>query len=431
LSSLPSFSVNPSAVLPSAASALPVAAVEPAKVSGEQAKGESDRLFDAGREFSASASVPVVGFVAPTASGLGRFSAAAERGPAGAPRPAAPAASWLQSLRDRKHHAVLLAQNYYWCFVTHILSVWPSYSKNWKDAAAKPAPAVTDPRGFFIAMRLAGTSGRFYVLGAAPRDDAGAITEFRAAFARWFDGPGIGSREREALDRFMARALDYNAERRAPTNMRKNVREALLKASTMKAGDIAPYFDSLMKDEAARETWNFQNKGAQKRVLDAFRETLLGVLDREDASAPDRVVGAIVLGSFASGSAGPNSDFDVELVSLGGKSGRRDAFTDKLVAAWKARGLHATNPVTVHAYPSPPSRGAVDRVHSGDYFVVSRDAELVAALSRAEGEAPKFSMVRVLTPRGRVNRAVQKGIILAATYWADAKARFGAAPSGH
>lgn len=408
------------------------ASAELAKASSEQAQSLAGRLFDANGEFSASASVPVSISVAPHASGLGRFSAFAERGPAGMPRPAAPRASWLQSFRDRKHHAVLLWQNYYWYSVTHIVSMWPGYSKRWSEARDRGYAPVSRPRSFFAAMRVSGTSGRFYVLGAAPMEDDAAISEFRADFLRYFDGRGIGKAELDALDRYMARAKSYNAERRAPSNMRKNIREALIKASTMPADKIAPFFDSLMRDDSARDTWNFQNKGAQERVLDAFRETLLAVLDQEDPNAPDRIMGAIVLGSFASGSAGPNSDFDVELVSPGASRDRVKLFSARLTEAWMKRGLHATNPVSVHDFPSPPSRGAVDMVHYGDYIVVSRDAALVSSLSRAAGEGPKFSMVRALTPRGRVNRAVQLAVIHASTRWADLKLRLGLASApGH
>jgi hypothetical protein len=101
-----------------------------------------------------------------------------------------------------------------------------------------------------------------------------------------------------------------------------------------------------------------------------------------------------------------------------------------LTDRWIATGHHARNPVTVHDFPSTPTRGIIDLVHTGDYILISLDEELAAELQRKPGEyAPR--MVRVDSLRGKVNRAVQYGVIVAPTYIGELKARFGAAPSAH
>jgi predicted nucleotidyltransferase len=310
--------------------------------------------------------------------------------------------------------------------------MWPSYQKRWSEAASKGEMNVSRPRAFFVQMRVAAMSGRFYVLGAAPLEDAAVIAEFRDALLTWYDVPGtIGAKQLSAFDAFTARAKNYNAGHRAPSNMRKHIRDALIKASTMESFRIASYFDSLLIDKTALEMADFQNNGGQRRILDAFKQALRATLAEEPEAVSGRIRAAIVLGSFATGSAGPNSDFDVELLIDGGSNARSPAFIKRLTDRWIATGRHARNPVTVHDFPSTPSRGIIDLIHTGDYIVVSLDDNLTRELQRKPGEyAPK--MIRRDSLRGRVNRAVQYGVILGSSYVGDWKRRFGAGSgSGH
>ncbi|MDP3541194.1 MAG: nucleotidyltransferase domain-containing protein [Elusimicrobiota bacterium] len=399
------------------------------KISGESAKALSGRLLglEEGRSESAGA---VAGRFSASASDLEPSSsddAQSAREPS-APAPSRPAYGLRRTLADQYHHARLLAQNYYWYSVTHIVNMWPSYRSRWAEAKAKGAANVSRPRAFFAYMRIAAISGRFYVLGAAPLEDDAVIVNFRADLLRWFDAPGaVGARELAAFDAFTARAKTYNSERRAPSNMRKHIRDALIKASTMEPSKLAPFFDSLLLEETARETADFQNKGAQKRILDAFKKEMLDTLAEEPEGAKGRIRAAILLGSFATGSAGPKSDFDVELLTDGGSSARSVAFIKRLTDRWIATGHHARNPVTVHDFPSTPTRGIIDLVHTGDYLVISLDARLAEELQRKPGEyAP--TMIRTDSLRGKVNRAVQYGVIIASTYIGGLKARLGSAP---
>lgn len=396
-------------------------------ISGESAKALSGRLLGL-EEGRAEGSGDVAGrFAASTpdlepSSGGGAESA---REP-NVPEPTRPSYGLRRTLADQYHHARLLAQNYYWYSVTHIIDMYPAYQRRWEEAKAKGAANVSRPRAFFAYMRIAAGSGRFYVLGAAPLEDDAVISTFRADLLRWFDAPGaIGAKELAAFDAFSARAKAYNAERRAPSNMRKHLRDALLKAAAMEPAKIGPFFDSLLLEETARETADFQNKGAQKRILDAFKDVMRDTLAEEPEGAKGAIRAAILLGSFATGSAGPKSDFDVELLTDGGSNARSVAFIKRLTDRWIATGHHARNPVTVHDFPSTPTRGIIDLVHTGDYLVISLDERLAAELQRQPGEyAP--TMIRRDSLRGKVNRAVQYGVILASTYIGGLKARLGA-----
>jgi hypothetical protein len=406
------------------------------KISGEDAKALSGRLLglDEIRRNDNGSGADIVA--------AGRFAAAApdlepsahggeDSNEHGVPTPARPTYSLKQTAADQFHHARLLAQNYYWYSVTHIVSMWPSYLKRWEEAKAAGNANVSRPRAFFAYMRIAAISGRFYVLGSAPLEDDAVIVKFRETLVKWYDAPGaIGPKELAAFDAFTARAKAYNSERRAPSNMRKHIRDALIRGSTMEPSKLAGFFDSLLIEETARETADFQNKGAQKRILEAFKQVLHDTLAEEPADAKGRVRAAILLGSFATGSAGPKSDFDVEILTDGGSIARSKPFIKRLTDRWIATGHHARNPVTVHDFPSTPTRGIIDLVHTGDYLLISLEPELTASLQRGPGEyAPR--MIRADSARGRFNRAVQYAVIIASTYAGDLKARFGPASSGH
>jgi len=404
------------------------------KLSGESAKNLSARAL--GLEEGGAASAPealVSGAFSAPSSDLGPSSfhgVEAAREPR-APEPKRPKHGLRQAIVDQYHHQRLLFQNYYWYSVTHIVNMWPSYKARWQEAREKGAANVSRPRAFFAGMRVAATSGRFYVLGSAPLEDDQVILGFRADLVKWLDAPGvIGPRELAAFDAFTARAKAYNSERRAPSNMRKHLRDAIIKASTMEPAKIAPFFESLLLEETARETADFQNKGAQKRILDAFTKVLHDTLAEEPQTEKGHVRAAILLGSFATGSAGPKSDFDVELLTDGGSSSRTPAFIKRLTDRWIATGHHARNPVTVHDFPSTPSRGVIDLVHTGDYILISLEPELMESLQRKPGEyAPK--MIRTDSLRGKVNRAVQYGVIIGSTYIGELKARLGYKPASH
>lgn len=340
--------------------------------------------------------------------------------------PRAPARTRARpTIAERLHYVRLLAQNYYWYSVTHIVSMWPSYRKSWEEARAKGVANVSHPRSFFSYMRIAGSSGRFNVLGASPSEDDVVIAKFRDVVKRH---QGL-AKELAAFDDFTERAKAFNSARRAPSNMRKHIRDALLKASTMEPAKLASFFDSLLIGDTARETVDFQTNGGQKRILDAFEQEMLAAL-AEEPEEKGRVRAAVLLGSFASGSAGPKSDFDVDLLTDGGSRVRVEAFIKRFTDRWIATGHHQRNPVSIHTNPLPPTRAIIDLIHTGDYLVISGEPRLKETLQRKPGEyAPPI--IRKDSLRGRINNAIQYGVIFSATYVGDLKARLGMVSSAH
>jgi hypothetical protein len=409
--------------------ALPAAAEGPKPVSGESAKTSADAAFDGSKASVAASADPVAGREYLSAPALRPSSAQPS---ASIFDPGRRTASLPDQLRDHMRYQKMLSRSFWWYMFTHVKDMWPGYKSRWAKASADGPVAVSSPRAFFTAMRVTGMSGRFYALGGSALEDELVISEFRGAFDRYFDGPGIGARERAALEAFMQRAKGFNAEKRAHTNMYKNIRDPLIKASTMKPEQLAPYFDSLIPPEKEITTKEYQQSGQMERTKEAFLAVLQATLDEEDAGDPHRVRAAIVLGSFASGSAGPGSDFDVEALVNGASDARLPAFMKRLTDRWTAAGYHKTNPVTVHDHAAWPSWGVVNIVQTRHYIVVSSEPALVVRLSRQAFEDPAVHLERGYTFRGRVNRLGQRAIVAAATISSDVSALLGIKPSaGH
>jgi hypothetical protein len=397
---------------------------------GESAKASADSAFDSAKVRNPLEETAVSGRESASAPAL---SPASHAPAASIFDPGPRTASLPDQVRDQYRYTRMLSRSFWWYMYTHIKDMWPGYKSKWEQADEKGDVAVSSPRAFFTAMRTTGMSGRFYALGGSALEDELVIKEFRGAFAKYFDGPGIGAREREALEAFMLRAKAFNAEKRAHTNMYKNIRDPLIKASTMRPDQLAAYFDGLMPPEKEISTKEYQQSGQMDRTRDAFLAVLRTTLDEEDPSDPHHVRAAIVLGSFASGSAGPGSDFDVEALVNGASDASLPAFMKRLTDRWTAAGYHKTNPVTVHDHAAWPSWGVVNIVQTRHYIVVSPEPALVVRLSRQAFEDPAVHLERGYTLRGRVNRVAHRAIVAAATYVSDAKAALGIKPasSGH
>jgi|GEM_PF-6254419 len=328
------------------------------------------------------------------------------------------------ALKDRAFHSRLLIDHLYWYSVTHIKDLWPGYKEKLRKLAAQEgSSAVTRPRAFFSYMRVMGEAGVFRVLGFPARSDQAVLEESRRTFERFFDGPGIGPAQRLAFERFLDRVAVFNLAHRAPPNMKKHIRDALLAASVMPARAIAPFFDSLAVKDKSAEIEEFQRQGAPERIKtyrEAVRQTLA-----EEPDAPDRIVGVVLMGSFARGGATPTSDMDTELLARDGRGSRAKAFSDRLIARWESLGLQQANPITPHEHPLHPSRGLLSLIHpDGDFLVFSDDAALEEALAPALDAAASPARYGLTWP-GRLGRVLEFTTVYAVTCWTDLKRAFG------
>jgi predicted nucleotidyltransferase len=309
------------------------------------------------------------------------------------------------AILDRLSYAELWADHLHFYVVRNIVNKWGGYQRDRNEAKAQGVtPAVSSPRAFFGHMRVMGQTGRYYPLGFTPRDNENVMKEARASFRRYFDAPGIGQKEYDAFDRFMARALTYNAEKRAKSNFNKRLRDKMLEASLLPADQIAAFFDARVKDDTYIK--DFQKDGSADAVLEQFRGLALQMLLEEPAKADGKVLGVLLIGSFANGGATPGSDFDVSIITENGSGARAKYFFDEFVARWGEK-RQKQNTVTFHEHPLRPSRWLVDKIHDCNYLIISPDKVLVDVLQRKPGEAPSFVTSKELTVRGRIDRVLQ------------------------
>lgn len=403
-----------------------------AQIPGEKVKQLSDRLIDprdaAHGDLESPVDVQAGARVDGAKSDL-RPAARLQGGPQKAGVPSEEIAQggkykprWWQGLSDRYHYARLYVQNYWWYTVKHIENLWSPYRKKLLAARQARTPlAVTKPREFFSYMRVMGQQGTFYVLGFSSLSDEKVLVEARAAFKAYFNAGGVGAREAEAFEGFLERARNYNATKRAQTYLRKVVRDSMLAASVKPVSEVAAFFDGLLREDLSEKTAEFQ-AGEQQRILGLFRQAVEETIREEHGPAPDRVIGLLLLGSFATGAANPKSDFDTHLITANGGDGRVAAFNRRLKARWSALGADAANPVNGQDFPYPPSKDPITWVHDVHYLVLSPDQELVSALERKPGEGASFMMKREPSLGGRLGRAVQWAVVLSATIWTDIKA---------
>lgn len=332
-----------------------------------------------------------------------------------------PEAGWRQRLREELFFGSLYWQGLKWYLFDHILDVWSLHKR---DAALAASRGETLPiakrREFFSYMRIMGIQGTYYVLGHSSLVDEKVMREARVAFQKYFVSPGVGGKEKAAFEAFMARALAYNRAGISQSNFRQRLRDALLKGSLKLAAELAPYFDSLVSESLAEETAEFQ-KNKQAEVLTSFQQAVEETLREENPAAPGGVLAAVLIGSFAYGSANPRSDFDLELVSEGGQARAAEAFVKRIEERWGRGPYGKPHPVMVHERPYPLSKNLMLRIHDVPYLVFSVDPEIASYLSRGPADPPSFKTERRGSWVGRLLRWLQWGVVHLTTYWADFK----------
>ncbi|MDE2238152.1 MAG: nucleotidyltransferase domain-containing protein, partial [Elusimicrobia bacterium] len=214
------------------------------------------------------------------------------------------------SFKERLHYAGVCFGSLHFYLVTNIVNKWGRQAGLLRRLRKQgQVPAVSRQRSFFAHMRVMGQTGEFRVLGYVPRDNQAVIKEARQTFRRFFDAPGIGQREIQAYERFLGRLSEQGKEASTISNFRKRARYAMFGAALLPAGQVADYLDGLSVEQDRDRRADFGQNEAP-RLLEGFRQVVLEELAKEPADDPGRVVGVVLIGSFASGTARPGSDFD-------------------------------------------------------------------------------------------------------------------------
>ena len=377
---------------PAAARALPAPEAGTAAAPGEVRETSADRLDAISRSRTPGAlwtggrvrpafDVPVSAFErtgpAPARSRLSRSNAVSapreEPGAIAIPRPTA-----ASRVRDWIHYTRITGSSLYWYTFPRLLERWSELAESLEQAAGRPR-AVRRIMAFFIAHRVLGSTGSYAPMGFRVAANQTVVDDAWRIYRAYFPD---GSESREAFARLIERALRFNPNRRS-TQFRKVVFHALREASTKRPEELPAYFDSLATAEKAADLAAYQ-AAEQGKVLERFNTLTEQVILELNRGLPAgrRLVGAVLLGSFANGAAGPGSDLDVQTLSEDGRATYNAEFLKRLKALWKSEGYPA-HPVSGFEYGLPLSRELLSRVHREPYLVVSPYPEVRQAMSIA------------------------------------------------
>jgi hypothetical protein len=340
-----------------------------------------------------------------------------------APQPFTPAQGWRQSLQESIQFARIYLDSYRWYNFTHLQDLWTSYVRKHDAAQAYGRqPAVLDARSFFVEMRIMISSGRFNIVGFSSRTDSALLNAARGTFHRYFDAAGTDAEA--AFERFLVRAEAYNRAKRAHSYMSRQIRDTLLEASHKPAEDLAGFFDAKLQDDNQDAAEEFQRE-RMLPLLAEFKQVMLDTMAEEDSEDPDRVVGILLFGGFARGSATANSDFDVEAITVSGSPRRLPDFKRRMHARWVQAGQQAPHPINMHDYALLASKSFIRRLHNNNYIIVSPEAAMTAALSHRASDPHQVQFVCEVDAKAQLSNAVLRLVANTATYWQDLKTELG------
>lgn len=283
-------------------------------------------------------------------------------------------------LRRARGYALNAWWQLWWEVGPPAAKLWNGYRARLKAVeAAGLKPAVVDPKGFFISLRLLGLSVRLAAVPEGVVADETVLSEARALFARHI---AAGDEARAAFNRFLDRARLYNPLK-SRAKLRSLAAYGLRESSVLPSAELAAYYDGLASDDAA-----LAEAGARSaRVLADFKKAADRIIREANRSVLPgrRVLGFVVSGSFAKGGPRPGSDLDLQLVTEDGGAQGVDLISE-LEIAWAK--LQPTVPLEVFSNAClPPDAGLIGILHPEPYLIVSPYPEAVALLSREETPA--------------------------------------------
>ena len=195
-----------------------------------------------------------------------------------------------------------------------IKEYWREYETRYRAAAAG-GPIVEKPRDYFASIVDLGKLWWAKTVWGNRMSLTAARWSARRAVRESFEPKAPGSTR--TFDSFASRVLsEDNPE--SPYSKRKRLSHALLDASLLPAGDVASYFDGLLRGETRQAEQEFRRTRAPW-IVASFREQANAILSAKlSANKNYNVAGALVAGSYAHGSAKESSDFDLVVLTRDG-----------------------------------------------------------------------------------------------------------------
>lgn len=321
-------------------------------------------------------------------------------------------------LRDAWLYSKIYMSSLYWYTGPRLLERWAEIREKLAEAGDRPR-AVKDIKGFFIAHRVLGSTGNYSPLGFRVASTRLVIHDALAIYERYFV-PDDGARA--AFLALMARAERFNPNRRS-TQYRKALFHALREASVLEPSKVAAFFDSQLGPDKAARLEQYQ-RTEQPRVLAAFDTAVNEVIAEMNFRAPagERIVGALLLGSFANGAAGPGSDLDVQALAENGSTRYNDDFIKRLKARWKQE-TWTDSPVSSFQYAMPLSKPLISRVHREPYLIFSPYRQVTVAMTRTAAEERADQPSKIRTIRGWLFQQVYSVLLRVVLGIYDLKAR--------
>jgi putative nucleotidyltransferase with HDIG domain len=267
---------------------------------------------------------------------------------------------------------------------------WRDYESRYRAAAAN-GPVVGDPRAFFAeAFELGKLWWTKTLWGHRMSLDA-AEASARRTVRESFEPRAPGSAR--AFDAFAARvrAAD-NPE--SPYKKRTRLYDALLAASLLPPGEVAPYFDGLMNAESVQADREFR-LSRQPAVVASFQEQVDAILSAKLAANKDyNAAGVLLTGSYAHGSAKESSDLDILVLTHDGTGRDAADFMAELESRRAAYGWPDWK--DWRRYPVQNILGASDEktmqfVREQQVLVVTPDAALRRRLTAEAGSSPSWN----------------------------------------
>ncbi|MFA6028377.1 MAG: nucleotidyltransferase domain-containing protein [Elusimicrobiota bacterium] len=253
--------------------------------------------------------------------------------------------------------------------------------QGWQERARGRETAVKDLEGLLLAWRTKGYTGAMSPLG--PRTASREVIEEEGLeiFDRYYPGQPMA---REAFLRYVGRIEKVVPSSRR-SHFRKLVFQAFEETALLPPRQVANRLDAMLSNAAVKEIRRFRSE-RMPGVLEDFRAMILPAILQENAHRPagKRILGVVLLGSFAVGLASPSSDMDLQLVTEDGSLGDARAFQKGLKERWAFEGQ--TNPLSPFEYAVPPNPALLARMHAG-YLVFSPYEQVAQALAAPATEA--------------------------------------------
>ncbi|MBI5202441.1 MAG: hypothetical protein HY925_12695 [Elusimicrobia bacterium] len=320
-------------------------------------------------------------------SGLARVLAQAQAlaAPAAEPREV-PEARITPAGKGRVKDAWLYSNMYlsslYWYTGPRLIERWDELRDNLRKQSGD-SRAVADIRGFFIAHRVLGSTGSYGPLGFRVASNRIVVKDAVDIYDKYF----VKNRaSKKAFMKLIQRAQHYNPNRRS-TQFRKAIFHALREASVLPPDQVAAFFDSQLGPEKSARLEEYQ-RDTQDKVLQAFDKAVNDVISEMNKGLPagERVMGTLLLGSFANGAAGPGSDLDVQALTEGGSVKHNAEFIKRIKKRWAPEEEWSGSPVSTFQYALPLSKRLVARVHREPYLIFSPYPEVTSAMTRTTEE---------------------------------------------